>query len=168
MGNWLRTFMQGRYGQRGVDGFGWFLMIIGLILSGAPFVWVISPLVGGWEVYRLLSRDLSGRTQENRHFLELVHRGTHWMSPLLLPLKRTAGKVMFRLAGAGLSGARKGRNAYLGGKRKLKTALLQVRERKTSVFVRCPQCRKLLRLPRGKGRLEVNCPVCRHTFMQRT
>lgn len=168
MGKWFQEFMRGRYGQRGVDGFGWFLMIIGLILSGAPFVWVVSPVVGGWEVYRLLSKNSAGRAQENQHFLDLVKRGTGWMEPVLLPLKRTAGKAMYRLAGMGLSGAVKGRKAWIGGRQKLQQRLLQYRERKTSVFVRCPTCRKLLRLPKGKGRLEVTCPVCRNRFMQLT
>ena len=189
-------FMNGRYGQYGIDGFGWFLLIIGLILSGAPYLWPISPLLGGWEMYRLLSKNTAVRYRENQDFRELAGKATGWLSPVLLPLKRAAGKVAMRITAWGLQRSMGGGQPMMGGsrpgmggtrpgmgavnpfggrnktieegKRFVSQSKLRFQERKTSLFVRCPQCKNLLRLPRGKGRLEATCPVCRNTFEQRT
>jgi hypothetical protein len=41
-------------------------------------------------------------------------------------------------------------------------------QRKHYAFVRCPKCRRTLRLPKNKGRLQVTCPVCRFEFIKKT
>ncbi len=168
MKNAYFKFMNGRYGQQGMDSFGWFLLVTGLILSGTPFLWVVSPVLGGWQCYRLLSKNTAVRFRENQDFRELVGKGTRWLSPVLLPLKRFAGKAALQLAGWGFQGFVKGRKTLADGKRFLSQNQKRFQERKTSLFVRCPQCRNLLRLPRGKGRLEATCPVCRKSFLQQT
>ncbi len=42
------------------------------------------------------------------------------------------------------------------------------RNRKVYRYVACPQCRKRLRLPRGKGALTVTCPECGKKFDAKT
>jgi glutaredoxin 3 len=32
----------------------------------------------------------------------------------------------------------------------------------------CPNCRQSLRLPRGKGKLKITCPRCRHEMVRET
>lgn len=39
---------------------------------------------------------------------------------------------------------------------------------KTHRFFRCPGCRNLLRLPRGKGKIEITCPRCGQRFRRKT
>ncbi len=34
-------------------------------------------------------------------------------------------------------------------------------------YCRCPQCSRMLRVPRGKGKIEISCP-CGRTFFRRT
>lgn len=41
-------------------------------------------------------------------------------------------------------------------------------ELKTRKFLKCPQCKAELRLPKGKGRIIVTCPKCRNEFMTKT
>lgn len=43
----------------------------------------------------------------------------------------------------------------------------RVRDRKTHVYRKCPQCRAVLRLPRAKGKHTVVCPRCRERFRVR-
>ena len=38
------------------------------------------------------------------------------------------------------------------------------RDRKTHVYYKCPHCKKVLRLPKIKGKHTVNCPCCKQRF----
>ena len=40
----------------------------------------------------------------------------------------------------------------------------KIRDRKTHVYRKCPNCRAMLRLPRAKGKHNVVCPRCKHRF----
>lgn len=40
----------------------------------------------------------------------------------------------------------------------------KIRDRKTHVYRKCPNCRAVLRLPRAKGKHNVVCPRCKHRF----
>lgn len=35
-------------------------------------------------------------------------------------------------------------------------------------YFKCPSCQKTLRVPRGKGRIEITCPHCKHKFVKKT
>ena len=45
--------------------------------------------------------------------------------------------------------------------------LSRMRDR-THRYFRCPQCGRSLRVPRGRGKIEITCPQCRHRFQKRT
>jgi hypothetical protein len=45
---------------------------------------------------------------------------------------------------------------------------LRFKCRKTHRFFRCPSCRNLLRVPRGKGKITITCPRCGERFSRKT
>lgn len=57
------------------------------------------------------------------------------------------------------------RNRFLGSLRLLKSCFLQ---RKEFAFFRCPSCREIVRVPRGKGRIRITCPRCGYAFEKKT
>lgn len=44
----------------------------------------------------------------------------------------------------------------------------KTKQRKTHKFVKCSQCKKTLRLPKHKGKLNVTCPHCHNNFVVNT
>lgn len=40
--------------------------------------------------------------------------------------------------------------------------------RNTSRYYRCAKCRTIIRVPKGRGKIEITCPKCRYTFIKRT
>ena len=36
------------------------------------------------------------------------------------------------------------------------------------VLFKCPVCRKIIRVPAGKGRIEITCPNCKNKFVKKT
>lgn len=44
----------------------------------------------------------------------------------------------------------------------------KAKQRKTHKFVKCGQCKKTLRLPKHKGKLNVTCPHCHNNFVVNT
>ena len=52
-------------------------------------------------------------------------------------------------------------------KRSISQANFRMRDR-SHRYIRCKKCKERLRLPRGKGRIEVTCPKCRERFITKT
>ena len=57
------------------------------------------------------------------------------------------------------------RNRFTGSFRLLKNCF---RQRKEYAFFRCPSCREVVRVPRGKGRIRITCPRCGYAFEKKT
>ena len=45
---------------------------------------------------------------------------------------------------------------------------LQWRDREYSRYYICPKCHQQIRVPKGKGRIEIRCPKCGERFIRRT
>ncbi len=42
------------------------------------------------------------------------------------------------------------------------------RERKTHRYYKCPMCKTVLRVPRGRGKIKINCPKCKNSIIRKT
>lgn len=61
---------------------------------------------------------------------------------------------------------------YLSKTAKLRTFFYRQKnlmlQRKTHHIYKCPTCRQKIRIPRGKGRVEIRCPKCNTTFIKKS
>ena len=51
---------------------------------------------------------------------------------------------------------------------KIKRRIENIKQRRTHKFYKCPKCKKTLRVPRGKGKIQVTCPKCSDKFYKKT
>ena len=53
-------------------------------------------------------------------------------------------------------------------KTKISRVKTELSQRKTHKFFKCPSCRNNLRVPKGKGTLQITCPKCGERFIKKT
>ena len=130
----LARFMIGRNGSDQLTRFISIVVCLALVLSlflnsdAQPAIWFLA-IVGAIYVYfRVFSRNVAKRRQENANFL------------------RATASV----------------RGYFRG---LRERWVQRRDYR---FFRCPSCRTLLRVPRGKGKIRVVCRKCGTSFIRNT
>jgi len=60
---------------------------------------------------------------------------------------------------------------YLRWKNKIKNFFRLRKEafqnRKTYTYFHCPECKKALRAPKGRGKIKITCSQCRHQFTKK-
>lgn len=127
----VQKFMVGRYG---VDQLSLFLLgstLVTSLLGGFFTSWLFSALSFLLLVvcyYRILSKKLYKRQQENYKFLHIWY-----------PIRDWCQKKISRLKGM-----------------------------KTHKYFKCQQCKQTLRVPRGKGKLTITCPKCKHEMHKKS
>lgn len=53
-------------------------------------------------------------------------------------------------------------------KKKMADIRFRFSDRKTHRYFKCPTCKQRLRVPKGKGKLNISCPHCRASFIKKT
>ncbi len=147
-------FMQGRYGA---DKFGQFLSGVILVLIvlemflRMPVLWWISLLLLVYMYFRMFSRNIAKRYQENQKYLEITAKLRS------SGFGRSVGAFFGKL-GAQIRGL-----SY-------KAAYASEQRKKNAGFhiYKCPQCGQKIRIPKGKGKIMVRCPKCGKEFKKRS
>ncbi len=133
----LARFFYGRYG---IDKFGYFIVIISLVLSltssllgGVSDIlsytlWILSYILLAYEVFRMLSKNRMARYRENQIYLGVF------------------GKI----------------------KKFFKLSFSKIRDIRTHRYFACPNCKNSLRVPKGRGEITITCPVCKTKFDRKT
>ena len=123
-------FMDGRNGN---DELNRFLSIIALIIlvialfTGLTILTSIAVVLIIFQLFRMLSRNLDRRQEENDRFLDFKD------------------------------------NLLQKGER----AKRQMNDKEHAYF-KCPQCKKQLRVPKGRGKISIHCPQCGTDFIKRS
>lgn len=129
--NWFRNIMMGRYGS---DKLNIALIVASIILSlisrflKLGIITYISYIPLFLCIYRMFSKDINKRYQENQKFLKYYSKAEGW----------TKGKYHM------------------------------VKGLKTYKYFKCPNCKQTVRVPRGKGRVNIICPKCSTKFIKTT
>ncbi len=82
------------------------------------------------------------------------------------------GYGYFRILSKNVAKRMRENNWYLqrtrGIRNALRSRLERFRQRKTYKFYKCPSCKTLLRVPRGKGKIQITCRKCGNRFAKKT
>jgi hypothetical protein len=128
---WFRKVMMGRYGT---DQLSIALLVFYMVLSVVArvsniYVFVIISFIPFVLCfYRMLSKNISKRYQENAQFLKFWNPVRLWFFNLINRMK----------------------------------------DRKTHCYFKCPKCSRTLRVPKGRGKISITCPMCKTEFIKKT
>ena len=93
-------------------------------------------------------------------------------SPIMYVSYAILALVLYRMFSRNIRQRRKENDRFLRYWWPLRTRVRRfptyIRQRKTHKFFQCPGCRNSLRVPRGKGKLQITCPKCAERFTRKT
>jgi ribosomal protein L37AE/L43A len=139
---WMSRAMSGRHGGDQLSVALLVLYCVLLALSAIlriPLLFYLALAVLVWDVYRMLSRKNERRWKENEWFLR-------WWTPFRYRTRNFSGRF----------------SAWQ------QRATERSRNRQLFREFKCPKCGSTLRVPRGKGKIIITCPVCGTEFQKKT
>ena len=96
-----------------------------------------------------------------RHFIGVVFYFIGWGS-MIYSLYRTLSRDRSKRALENQQYL----NKSAGIRRKFQNLPNDIQQRKMYHIYKCPKCKQKIRIPRGKGRIEIRCPKCGETFIK--
>ncbi len=136
--NWLQKFMMGRYG---VD-----QMNIGVLIFSMVCTFTAS--LTRWLLLSILGTALLAYGVF-RMFSRNVSARSKENQKFLVFWNKVKG-IWYRI-----------KDWFSGKKRRFA-------DRKTHCYFSCPKCKRKLRVPKGKGKIEISCPICGTKFIKKT
>lgn len=161
MSDAYRRFMTGRSGSDQLSRFTLLLALVMLILNmifrsrTSLFYWLV------WvfliiTYFRMFSRNIQKRYDENTRFLQLKEK----------VLGKLRGGRGGNAGGSVKDSYRYYQNAYDNAR--AGSGNQTMRSDKEHRIFRCPNCDQRVRVPRGRGKIEITCPRCGHKFIKRS
>lgn len=152
-------FARFMYGRNGTDDLNRFLMIVELVFFVLGVIFGMFTSWGGIFYYlvilviilmyfRMFSKNIAKRRKENETYLRVKYKVTQFFNE-----KRRGGASRTnRSSGSGFGRRKRSEINY------------------DSMFriYKCPTCGQKIRVPRGKGKIQITCPKCRGQFIKRT
>ncbi len=135
-------------GRNGVDNLGRFVLWIGIIsmivtmFAGNIIVYLIGLISIIYSYFRMMSRNVQKRYQENQKYLSI----TRGIRPAFDRFSRFWTELPY----------------------KIRARRTERQRQKQYKFFTCPGCKQKLRVPRGKGKLEITCPKCGMKMFKRS
>ena len=78
--------------------------------------------------------------------------------------------IIYRAFSKNIYARRKELDKYFQIKNKFKSNIALNKQkhinRKTHLYFKCKNCKANLRVPKGKGKIEITCPKCKHTMIK--
>ena len=139
----FRDFLRGRYG---IDNLGYFLIFISMMITSIRYISIVGMIILGYAIFRVISKNIYKRKQELQKFNAIVNRIKPYFASIFSVYKRY----------------------FIILKKKFDSYRIRYKQRMSYVFVTCSQCKKILRLPKNKGKLNVTCPICKNQFIKKT
>lgn len=136
--NWLQKFMMGRYG---VD-----QMNIGVLIFS--MVCTLTASLTRWLLLSILGTALLAYGVF-RMFSRNVSARSKENQKFLVFWNKVKG-IWYKI-----------KDWFSGKKRRFA-------DRKTHCYFSCPKCKRKLRVPKGKGKIEISCPICGTKFIKKT
>ena len=150
----LQNFMSGRYGSDELTRFLTAVVLICLVLSffflgGILSVIAVAVLI--YDYYRIFSRNLQARRNEHAWYLD----------------KKYKVQAFFR-SGKGRAVGNWCRQVGRNIRSAFQTIKLNLKYGKEYHIYTCPnpECRAKIRVPKGKGHIEITCPKCHEKFVR--
>lgn len=131
-------FMQGRYGAYGADAFTKFLLVAGLVVT-------------------FVSSAFNGKS------VSLLCYAFGWAMIIYCYFRLFSKNVTKRYAE---NQAFLSRTSVIRGFFRKQGSIWQ--QRKVYHIYTCPGCKQKIRIPKGKGKIEVRCPKCSTTFIKKS
>lgn len=129
-------------------------------------------------------REKLMRFIQGRYGVDQFGRFLTWVSMVLLIISIFFGQIWFlaacliliynyyRMFSKNIAKRYAENQKYLAHTAKLRQLFYKKKnelgQRKTHHIYRCPQCRQKIRVPRGRGRIEIRCPKCSAKFVKKS
>lgn len=126
-------------GRNGIDGFSIFLLAVAMLFLPYRYTFIIAIVLIAYALFRCFSKNVVKRRTEAYRFQSIMLAAARFFAVRAMAVGR-----FFSFQS------------------------LKWRNRKTTVYFKCPKCKKRLSLPRHRGKLAVTCTVCGHEFIKKT
>ena len=98
--------------------------------------------------------------------------GVIGLSPIMYVSYTILALVLFRMLSRNIQRRRAENDRFIRYwwpvRTKAGRTVANIKHRKTHKFLKCPSCRNTLRVPKGKGKLQITCPKCGERFIKKT